>query len=92
MPSIVRYLAPKGSLKLHEEAWNASTYCRTVITNPGYMKDNFVLKLETFCAENDRGDLDNVHELDQKQLAKRKVVKIDIGNDAFPKDDGYDST
>ena len=25
-------LAPKGSMEIHEEAWNAYPYCRTVIT------------------------------------------------------------
>jgi len=29
---MIRLLAPKGSLEIHEEAWNAYPYCRTVIT------------------------------------------------------------
>lgn len=32
VPSIVRLVAPKGSLEVHEEAWNAYPYCRTIIT------------------------------------------------------------
>lgn len=32
VPSFIRLLAPKGSLEIHEEAWNAYPYCRTVIT------------------------------------------------------------
>ena len=66
-----RYLAPTGSLKLTEKAWNCSDYCRTVITNPGYMKENFVLKIETMCVPDDRGDMDNVHELSAEQLKVR---------------------
>ena len=31
-------VAPKGSLEIHEEAWNAYPYCKTVLSNPGYMK------------------------------------------------------
>ena len=31
-------VAPKGSLEVHEEAWNAYPYCKTVLSNPGYMK------------------------------------------------------
>ena len=31
VPWWVRKLAPKGSLELHEEAWNAYPFCRTVI-------------------------------------------------------------
>lgn len=32
VPSIVRLIAPKGSLEIHEEAWNAYPYCRTILT------------------------------------------------------------
>ena len=32
MPAYIRWLAPKGSLEVHEEAWNAYPYCRTVVT------------------------------------------------------------
>ena len=32
VPAYIRLLAPKGSLEIHEEAWNAYPYCRTVIT------------------------------------------------------------
>lgn len=32
VPSFIRLLAPKGSLEIHEEAWNAYPYCKTVIT------------------------------------------------------------
>ncbi len=32
VPAFIRLLAPKGSLEIHEEAWNAYPYCRTVIS------------------------------------------------------------
>lgn len=32
VPTFIRLLAPKGALEIHEEAWNAYPYCRTVIT------------------------------------------------------------
>lgn len=32
VPAFIRLLAPKGSLEIHEEAWNAYPYCKTVIT------------------------------------------------------------
>ncbi|XP_070143124.1 phosphatidylinositol transfer protein alpha isoform isoform X3 [Drosophila kikkawai] len=32
VPAYIRLLAPKGSLEIHEEAWNAYPYCRTIIT------------------------------------------------------------
>ena len=40
-------VAPKGSLEIHEEAWNAYPYCKTVLSNPGYMK---VTKILLHCA------------------------------------------
>ncbi|KAJ8956122.1 hypothetical protein NQ318_016577 [Aromia moschata] len=54
VPAFIRLLAPKGSLEIHEEAWNAYPYCKTVITNPGYMKEKFRLVIETLHAP-DRG-------------------------------------
>ncbi|OXB70908.1 UNVERIFIED_CONTAM: hypothetical protein H355_008214, partial [Colinus virginianus] len=32
VPTFVRMLAPEGALNIHEKAWNAYPYCRTVIT------------------------------------------------------------
>ena len=67
--------APKGSLEIHEEAWNAYPYCKTV-----YMKGNLYITVETYHLP-DRGNQDNVHELQEKKLKKRSVVHIDIAND-----------
>lgn len=36
VPAFIRLLAPKGSLEIHEEAWNAYPYCKTVITVSGF--------------------------------------------------------
>jgi len=80
VPSWIKMVAPSGSLEVHEEAWNAYPYCKTVLSNPGYMKDNFYIIIETYHL-GDRGDQDNVHELDEKKLKKREVVHIDIAND-----------
>ncbi|XP_061722345.1 phosphatidylinositol transfer protein alpha isoform isoform X1 [Cydia pomonella] len=80
VPAFIRLLAPKGSLEVHEEAWNAYPYCRTVLTNPGYMKDNFVICIESLHLP-DGGDQNNVHELPPEKLKNREVVHIDIAND-----------
>ncbi|KAB7504066.1 Phosphatidylinositol transfer protein beta isoform [Armadillidium nasatum] len=32
VPAFIRLLAPEGSLEVHEEAWNAYPYCKTVIS------------------------------------------------------------
>ena len=73
-------------IEIHEEAWNAYPYCRTVLSNPGYMKDDFYIIIETYHKDG-RGDEDNVHELDSKKLKKRTVVNIDIANDSVNAND-----
>ncbi|KAL8559882.1 hypothetical protein ACOMHN_016928 [Nucella lapillus] len=83
VPGFIRLLAPKGSLKIHEEAWNAYPYCRTVVTNPDYMKENFFIIIESFHAP-DNGETHNIHQLSDSELKKREVHPIDI---AFHNDD-----
>lgn len=79
VPKYIRYLAPKEALEIHEEAWNAYPYCRTIITNPGYMKEAFELKIETIHLEG-QGNLENAHSLPPDQLAERNVCLIDIAD------------
>ena len=43
-------------------------------------QDNFYIIVETYHLP-DRGDQANVHELEDKKLKKRSVVRIDIAND-----------
>merc|ERR1719500_1140970 len=45
------------------------------------MKDNFYIIIETYHL-GDRGEKENVHELEEKKLKKREVVHIDIANDS----------
>ncbi|XP_031839766.1 phosphatidylinositol transfer protein vib isoform X1 [Nomia melanderi] len=80
VPAFIRILLPKDSLEIHEEAWNAYPYCKTVITNPGYMRENFVIMIESFHID-DGGNQHNVHELPPDKLKIREVVHIDIAND-----------
>ena len=86
VPSFLRWLAPKGSLEIREEAWNAFPYCRTVVTNPEYMKDGFIIKIETMHLA-DTGDTHNAHGLSNDALNNREVVKIDIANDQIDQRD-----
>lgn len=78
VPEILSKLAPRGSLLVKEEAWNAYPYCKTVITNV-YMKEKFSLTIETWHKP-DMGEEENVHGLDKSQLDKRVVVDIDIAD------------
>ncbi|KAK5984378.1 Phosphatidylinositol transfer protein alpha isoform [Trichostrongylus colubriformis] len=80
VPTIIRKIAPKGSLAIHEEAWNAYPYCKTVLTNPDYMKENFFIKIETMHLP-DRGQTENAHGLPAEELSRREVVHIDIADD-----------
>merc|ERR1712136_300747 len=80
VPAFIRLLVPKGALEVHEEAWNAYPYCRTVISNPGYMKENFYIVIETMHY-GDAGVTENIHELSPDKLKIREVVMIDIAND-----------
>ncbi|XP_069684079.1 phosphatidylinositol transfer protein alpha isoform isoform X1 [Periplaneta americana] len=80
VPAFIRLLAPKGSLEVHEEAWNAYPYCKTVISNPGYMKENFIIVIESLHIA-DTGMQQNVHELPPEKLKHREIVHIDIAND-----------
>lgn len=86
VPSFIRLLAPEGSLEVHEEAWNAYPYCRTIITNPGYMKDAFYISIETLHAPGD-GQMENAHELTGEKFKLREVVPIDIANDPVKSSD-----
>lgn len=81
VPAFIRLLAPKGSLEIHEEAWNAYPYCRTVITNPKFMKDGFKILIDTLHLAGPGNEL-NVHELPPEKLKAREVIHIDIANDA----------
>ncbi|XP_014681978.1 PREDICTED: phosphatidylinositol transfer protein alpha isoform-like isoform X2 [Priapulus caudatus] len=80
VPAFVRILAPKGALEMHEKAWNAYPYCKTVITNPDYMKENFEVCIETIHCP-DTGTQENAHLLSPDKLKKRHVVVLDIAND-----------
>nr|ACO14881.1 Phosphatidylinositol transfer protein beta isoform [Caligus clemensi] len=80
VPRFIQAIAPEGSLEVHEEAWNAYPYCRTILTSPKYMKENFHIIIETNHLP-DKGDSQNAHKLDDKMLKSREVVPIDIAFD-----------
>ena len=85
VPAFIRLLAPAGALELHEKAWNAYPYCKTVMTNE-YMKDKFSIVLETMHLA-DAGTTENALNLEGSALAKREVSIVDIAVDpVHPKD------
>nr|CAB3264900.1 phosphatidylinositol transfer protein alpha isoform-like [Phallusia mammillata] len=79
VPKFLEYLAPAGSLELQEEAWNAYPFCKTVITNPAYMKDGFEICIKSLYLP-DMGDSENVHKISQEEWKATEVVRLDIAN------------
>jgi len=90
IPALVRYILPKGMTEVYEEAWNAYPYCRTVITNPDYMKKNFSICIETMHYA-DNGQQENIHQLSVEKLKMREVVHLDIANDSVSSKDYKES-
>ncbi|CAD5214075.1 unnamed protein product [Bursaphelenchus okinawaensis] len=87
MPWIFRKLLPEEAMELHEESWNAHPYCKTVVTNPGYMKGNFQVIIESVHLA-DNGSTENALGMDKSELKKREVVMLDIYSEEhlMPKD------
>jgi hypothetical protein len=80
VPTVIRLLAPKGSLEIDERAWNDYPYCLTLIDNPGYLKENFFIRI-TSWHKSGPGDIENVHNLSPQDLKTREVIYIDIAGD-----------
>ncbi|KAJ0063369.1 hypothetical protein NL108_002656, partial [Boleophthalmus pectinirostris] len=58
VPGWIRALAPKGSLEIHEKAWNAYPYCKTG-TKLEYVGDRFSIEIITWHKP-DMGTIENV--------------------------------
>jgi len=79
VPKFIRMLSKPETLNVQEYAWNAFPYCRTVLKNKDFMKENFTLKIETMHVQ-DKVDIENIHQLSKEQLEQREVIYIDIAN------------
>ncbi|KAJ2081056.1 hypothetical protein H4R24_002627 [Coemansia sp. RSA 988] len=79
-PAIVRALAPKEALELHEEAWNGYPSCKTVTTSP-WMGANFKMVTETMHL-GDRGNTENALNASAETLAQREVVFLNVADDS----------
>ncbi|OIR57679.1 MAG: phosphatidylinositol transfer protein [Amphiamblys sp. WSBS2006] len=82
-PKFAAAILPKSVLSLREEAWNSYPACKTVQTND-FLGKKFKITITTKHLA-DNGTSENVHELGEKELAKRKVRYINIFSDSVSK-------
>lgn len=80
MPTLIKLIMPKGAVQVYEESWNAYPYSKTILTNPGYMRDAFKLVIESLHY-GDTGNQENIFQLPPDVLQKREVTVVDIAND-----------
>ncbi|KAK6045294.1 phosphatidylinositol transfer protein, partial [Cooperia oncophora] len=78
MPWILQKLLPEEAFELHEESWNAYPYCKTVLTNPGYMGEDSMLVIESIHLP-DNGSSENPLNINRK----RDIVFLDICDDTL---------
>uniref|UniRef100_A0A158PBW3 Phosphatidylinositol transfer protein n=1 Tax=Angiostrongylus cantonensis TaxID=6313 RepID=A0A158PBW3_ANGCA len=85
-PWALQKLLPDEAFEIHEESWNAFPYCRTVLSNPGYMRENFTLVIESTHLQ-DNGNSENP--LNAPEI--REIVYLDICDDNAIGKANYDS-
>merc|ERR1712100_828657 len=88
IPGWLAAIAPASALKLFEESWNGFPHIKTDLQSP-FMGARFTYTVETLHFDNDKGEQENVHNLDKKQLKIREVKHIDIVD---PVPDGADTS
>ncbi|KJH53223.1 phosphatidylinositol transfer protein [Dictyocaulus viviparus] len=75
-PWALQKLLPDEAFEVHEESWNAYPYCRTILTNPGYMRENFTIIIESIHLQ-DNGCSENPLNAQKK----REIIYLDICDD-----------
>lgn len=73
--SILKSFVGSDGFQFHEEAWNAYPYCKTIITNPGYMKNNFKVVIESLHLD-DCGGTENVLHKATDEIPPSEVLDI----------------
>jgi len=79
LPSWMKAIVPATALQVHEKAWNAYPYCRTVYYAP-FLGDRFNISVVTRYLP-DSGNTENALDLTPQQLKDIVVDKIDIAFD-----------
>lgn len=81
IPSAVSWLFPKKALRLREVCYNAFPHIETTYAH-GTLS-SFYMCVETRILDGDRGDCENALGLSRFDLARRKVVKLDLVGSAM---------
>eukprot|EP00057_Strongylocentrotus_purpuratus_P012115 XP_011666589.1 PREDICTED: phosphatidylinositol transfer protein alpha isoform isoform X2 [Strongylocentrotus purpuratus] len=92
VPRVIRMLAPKGALEIHDITTDTYPKIRTAYTNPDYMKDGFHVDVQKIFKDNDKATEENVFNLDDEKRAKTLTIKIDIVNDQVSQTDYSEDT
>lgn len=92
LPKFVATLLPDSMTNITEYSWNAFPWIRTEYTNQ-YFGEKFQLSVETMHAD-DRGTQENAVNLNEEDLAKRKVDYLNIACDdgSVAMEEGEDPT
>ncbi|CAD6197832.1 unnamed protein product [Caenorhabditis auriculariae] len=77
-PWILQKMLPEEAFEIHEESWSAYPYCKTVLTNPKYMKENFRQVIESTHLP-DNGSAENP----LNGPKKREIITLDICDDTL---------
>ncbi|XP_038068461.1 phosphatidylinositol transfer protein alpha isoform-like isoform X2 [Patiria miniata] len=85
VPKVIRMLAPKGSLEIHEKSWNRFTEVKTVTSNPDYMKDGYHTTTHTRLVKAADCDQDNIFSDISSDIDD--VIHLDIVNDPIASSD-----
>lgn len=81
VPWLLQKMFPDAAFELHEESWNAYPYFKTIITNPGYMKKGFEMKIESLHLQ-DNGDSENPL---NSSHPKREIININVWDEKYLK-------
>ncbi|KNC77168.1 hypothetical protein SARC_10366 [Sphaeroforma arctica JP610] len=90
MPGWIKSIMPKTALEVHEEAWNAYPYTKTIFSIPFVNK--FSIDIETVYKGGRGTEHDNALNLTKSELAQREVFDINLltTTPADPTDKGYE--
>jgi len=90
VPKWLRKVIPASALILEERAWDCYPHCKTVVTSP-FFGEKFEFVIESQHAE-DRGEQENIHNLQKPALSKRRIVHLDIAKDQLTDKSLYKET